>query len=558
MALLEAIADALTSSPEPHGASPAVIIRLDDLQWADESTLEVLTFLARRLERRPAMLLLSWRREELDERAAPIVAELRGPLGALIRLERLDRQAMRKLITALSGAGRTELAAAQVDGLIQEAEGLPLYIVEAMAATDRPPGTVPAGIRALLQARLADLSDIASQVLAAAAVIGRSFDIETARQVSGRSDEETVVALEELARRGMIAESIDGRATQYDFAHARIRDVAHESTSVARRRLLHQRAAAAYRVRGSGDVDQLGRLVRVAQHEQEAGRSGEAGQAFGEAGDLARQVFANREALSYLEAALALGHPDPAGIQEAIADVRARMGDYPGAIAAYETAAATAPPDRLAAIEHRVGRIHLRRGDVRAAGAHLAAALTALDAAGVPPGPARSRMLADQAIVAAREGNPKRAASLATEARELAAGDIGAEVEADRILGLLARDRGDLEAARTALARSLAAASDLADPVPSIAAVNALALLAADEGEMDQAIALAETALATAQRTGERHLEAALENNLADALEAAGRRDEAMEHLKSAASIFAEIGRASDELEPGIWMLQSW
>jgi hypothetical protein len=52
-------------------------------------------------------------------------------------------------------------------------------------------------------------------------------------------------------------------------------------------------------------------------------------------------------------------------------------------------------------------------------------------------------------------------------------------------------------------------------------------------------------------------LEAALENNLADALEAAGRREEAMEHLKSAAA-FAAIARVAEELEPGTWMLESW
>ena len=60
------------------------------------------------------------------------------------------------------------------------------------------------------------------------------------------------------------------------------------------------------------------------------------------------------------------------------------------------------------------------------------------------------------------------------------------------------------------------------------------------------------------QRTGERHLEAALENNLADALETAGRREEAMTHLKAAAAGFADIGTATGDPEPGIWMLESW
>ena len=555
--LFEAIADGLTAAM-PSQPSTAVVVRLDDLQWADDSTLEVLAFIARRLERRAAALLLSWRREELDERAAPIVSELVPPAGTLVRLGRLDPTDTRSLVTALVSAGRAEPSPVVVDRLVEEAEGLPLYVVEALATGDRPVGAVPAGIRALLQARLAVLSDVAAQVVAAAAVIGRSFDIETARQVSGRSDDETVAALEELVRRGIAHEAVGDDTVQYDFAHARLRDVAYETTSVARRRLLHRRAAEAYRAQGTADGDQLGRLARVARHEREAGRSSRAAQAFREAGELARRVFANRDALRYLEAALALGHPDTADILEAIADVRTRTGDYPGAIAALEMAAASASPTRLAGIEHRVGRIHLRRGDPVAADAHLTAALSALDAAETAPGPARSSILADQAIVAARAGEPQRAASLASEARQLADGDLRAQVEADRILGLLARERGDTVAARTALERSLSGSADLADPVPSIAATNALSLLAADEGQADRAITLAETALAIAQRTGERHLEAALENNLADALEMAGRREEAMAHLKSAAAAFADIGRTTDELEPGIWMLESW
>jgi tetratricopeptide (TPR) repeat protein len=92
----------------------------------------------------------------------------------------------------------------------------------------------------------------------------------------------------------------------------------------------------------------------------------------------------------------------------------------------------------------------------------------------------------------------------------------------------------------------------------AIAALNAMALVEAAAGDPAAAIARIEAALAMARETGERHLEAALENNLADALEAAGRRDEAMEHLKAAATAFADIAAVGEEPEPGIWMLESW
>ncbi|MCB0138192.1 MAG: hypothetical protein KDD75_24035, partial [Caldilineaceae bacterium] len=66
------------------------------------------------------------------------------------------------------------------------------------------------------------LTDIARQVLSAAAVIGRSFDIDTVTDVSGRGEEETMSALEELLARRLVTES---GADQLDFSHARLRQV---------------------------------------------------------------------------------------------------------------------------------------------------------------------------------------------------------------------------------------------------------------------------------------------------------------------------------------------
>jgi tetratricopeptide (TPR) repeat protein len=89
------------------------------------------------------------------------------------------------------------------------------------------------------------------------------------------------------------------------------------------------------------------------------------------------------------------------------------------------------------------------------------------------------------------------------------------------------------------------------------AARNALALVEAAGGDHAAAIALLEVALEICQRLGERHLEAVVENNLADALHASGREEEAMEHLKVAATAFAEIG-GPEALEPEIWKLVAW
>ena len=69
---------------------------------------------------------------------------------------------------------------------------------------------------------------------------------------------------------------------------------------------------------------------------------------------------------------------------------------------------------------------------------------------------------------------------------------------------------------------------------------------------------LTEQALALCVAQGDRHREAALENNLADLLHAAGRPEEAMEHLKRAVAIFAEVGADEATRLPEIWKLVAW
>ena len=286
--------------------------------------------------------------------------------------------------------------------------------------------------------------------------------------------------------------------------------------------------------------DDLTRFALIAAHEREAGRPAEAAVAFLEAADRAEAVFANREAIDHLEAALALGQVHDAAIQARIGELRARLGEYPAAIAALETAAALAEPADLPGIEIALGRVHRRRGDLAAAASHLDSALAAPDLSD----PLRARALVERSVVALRAGDLDAAGAAAADGARWPArvGDPHLAGVAERIVGLVAQSRGDLPAARAALERSVALAADDPDPTASIAAMTALALTLAREGAVDEALALGAAAAEACRRIGDRHLEAAVENHLADLLHDAGREDLAMDHLKRAVALFAEVG----------------
>ncbi len=552
--LLSALADALTALI----AGPAAgVVWIDDLHLADEPTREAVVFLARRLAGRSLLLVVAWRREDLSSTGLVSADDLVTVPGALVvPLGRLDRSAVAGIVRASGHAATDE---AFIDAVARDSEGLPLHVVEALATSDPTGKATVGGVQTLLRGRIRSVSQTAAQVLSAASIIGRTFDLMTVRHASGRSDEETVEAIEELMRRGIVREVPfpPGGAVRYDFSHGRLRDAAYEATSLARRRLLHARTADALRmdVAGSGR-DDLARFALIAHHEREAGRTAQAAEAFRDAADRAQAVYANREAIDMLLAALALGHPDASMLHVRIGELHARIGEYPAAVEELETAAALAEPASLPAVEVALGRVHRRRGDLAAAASHLDAALAipGLDDA------TSLRALVERSVIALRAGDLATAGSMADAARGAAEtiGDPHGGGVAERLAGLVAHGRGDHAAARVALERSVALAADDPDPNAAIAAGTALALTLAADGAVDEAVATADAAIDLCRRIGDRHLEAAVENHLADLLHEAGRSEDSMAHLKRAVVLFAEVGEGAPERDPGIWALAAW
>ena len=264
-------------------------------------------------------------------------------------------------------------------------------------------------------------------------------------------------------------------------------------------------------------------------------------------------MYANTEALNHYRDALALGHPDAAALHLGIGDLETLAGDYRAALASYETAAALAAPDLAPGIEHRIGVLHLRRGEWELADASLAIALEGLQ------GGAAARATSDRSLAAHRRGRPDEAALMAASALEFAdqADDSRARAQARNIRGILAASRGDHEAAIADFQAGLALAESAGDVGAQAALLNNLALAVAAAGDVTRAIELTRAGLDLAATLGDRHREAALRNNLADLLHAAGQQDEAMEELKTAVAIFAEVGEEG-KLEPEIWKLSEW
>jgi predicted ATPase len=531
-------------------ARPCVVV-VDDVHWADTASVGLLAYLLRRLRGRPLLVVLAWRPEEvpLDHPLRAILAA--GRAGRTARLVTLSGLSHREVGLLVEAAGHD---ASLTDRLHRESGGLPFFVVEYLDAlghggsVDAEQWQLPGGVRDLLRARLARLGELASQVAAAVAVAGGSCDAELARRVSGRSEEETVSALDELVAAGVLVESGDA---SYDFRHEQARELIVSQLSLARRRALHARVADALEARG----DRAGAGL-VAHHLAQAGDDAAAASRFAAAGDHARGMFANSEALAHYRSALAHGHPAAGTLHQAIGDLETLAGDYGGALASYERAASEASGPDLAEIERAIGRLHHRRGAWEAAETAFRSAATDLPPAAVVE---RARLSADRSLTAHRRGRDDEARAFARDALALArdGGDDRALAHAHNALGILASARADYQTALQELEASLAHARAAADPDAEAAALNNLALVARTRGDVETALDSVRQALALCVRVGDRHREAALRNTLADLLRESGDEEASMSELKRAVSIFAEIGEDA-RLEPEIWKLVEW
>jgi DNA-binding SARP family transcriptional activator/Flp pilus assembly protein TadD len=561
---------------KPFFFRPGVLF-LDDLQWADEASLELLAYLLRRLSDWPLFVLVTWQsiNPRVDSRLARLAhAVSKQDQATFLTLTRLDDRQVIKLVDIVQRQHNLALNPSDSALLAKGAEGLPLFLLaylESWLKTSLkklPPGEfdmsrAPESIQVLFQARLSGLSETAHQLIQTAAVIGRSFDFDILLDVSGRTEEEIVAALDELAAFGLVREISppgeiqEGQSIIYDFSHEQLRLFVYQGLSMARKRLLHHRAADSLVKRQAGS-HRLAYAGQVAFHYRQAGETVLAAQAHRRAGEYARSLYANADALFHFESALALGEPDRSGLHAEIGRLQTLQGNYAAALRSFEAAAALCTPENLPGVELSLAHVLDRLGDWAQAEDHYQAALAALQI--FPDDNLRAQVLADWSLTCFHKGDDEAAQALVQQAAKLAE-NLPASPALGQVLnlhGVLARSMGQPDRASVFLERCLEVTNSLGLPAIRTAALNNLALALGDLGLYERAIKLAYEALTLSIELGDRHREAAVRSNLSDLLRASGDQNGAMNQLKQAVSIFAEVGLDTGTWQPEIWKLVEW
>lgn len=308
---------------------------LEDAHWADANTLLFLRHLVRRSRstRLKLMIVLSYRPGDTEENRSfrDVMLDLNQErLAVTIDLLPFNREKTRELLATMFTG---ELSEDFVDAIFKVTEGN-LYFIEEVCKALIEEGKLycdgsgtwkldgiealqlPQSIRVALQVRINRLPSSAQELLRLAAVIGREFDYEVLRRACDQQDEDTLIEALELAERAQLIEEVPhhhphtpGSTTteRFAFAHALIPTILRDEISTLRRHRAHRRVAAALEVVRPDDLEEL------AYHFSQAGDTEKARYYTIRAGDRARKLYANEDALCFYDDALRLapdGHLD--------------------------------------------------------------------------------------------------------------------------------------------------------------------------------------------------------------------------------------------------------
>jgi predicted ATPase len=419
-----------------------LLIVVEDVHWADAVSLEALRFLMNRLERQRLIVVFTHRPtfdvEQLDSRRIS---------HTTLRLAPLDDIDGRKLLTSLFGEGRDQTLNSLGSRILDRAGGNPLFIEEIVrgfieggilvregphwrAGTSETAVEIPASIQAMLLARMDRLPPEARRLAQDAAVLGPRFDSALLAAVSTHPKE--VEAGLDLLCDAEIIEEVAGAGPvapqSYRFTQALLQHVIYHNLLLQRRTEMHGQIGTALERSCGQRPERLEDLLLLGHHFSLSANRAKGARFLRTAGDRARTIYANDDAIRHYQQALA-ALSDELGFVELRLSLRERIADLCGSTgrrgAAHEhyrivleTRRATGDRVGAARILRKLGRLLWQAGKRSHAEAHYAEAALSLE--GTDARIEQALLLQERGRLAFRIGEHSTAVKWAEKALEQA------------------------------------------------------------------------------------------------------------------------------------------
>ncbi|MFQ6028289.1 MAG: helix-turn-helix transcriptional regulator, partial [Dehalococcoidia bacterium] len=312
--------DSITTFLQNIAQAQPILLVLEDLHWADRSSLLLLEFVVQSIQAAPILILGTYRDLEVARRHP-----LYQTLGSLIReqqfvrihLHGLSQTEVSQLLHITTG---TDPSSQLVELIHERTEGNPLFVHEISRVLDQQLDrsgqhrfvAIPEGVKEAISRRLDRVSEGCNQLLTLASVIGREFDFQLLRALSGQFTEEQVQELLDEGLEAHVIEEIPGPVERYQFSHALVQETLSEELSTHRKVRLHA---------------QIGEVLEIIYGAEAPVHAAELSHHFGEAatvlgseklvhyallaGERALDSYAHEQALVHFERALAVKEGQP-------------------------------------------------------------------------------------------------------------------------------------------------------------------------------------------------------------------------------------------------------
>jgi len=357
---LQVFEETLALLAERAAAAPVLLV-LEDLHWADTSTLDLVVFVSHNVDEHSILLLATYRADEpaSAERMRRLADGVRRSDAALV----LDLGPLRdeELTELIAARAESPMPAGVADAIAARCEGNPFFAEELVAAAGDQRAELPPGLRDVLLQRVARLDRPTQNVLCLAAAAGRDVAYPLLRVTTKLAEQDLRTSLRRAVEHGvLIAEQATGN---FRFRHALLAEAIYATILPGDREELHAALAEALASSGAASPAEL------APHWTAAGRSREALVASIDAAREAEAVFGLAEAQAHLERALALWPEVPdatklagldlAGVCTRAARLASQIGTAPRAVELARRAIELVGADDL----HRAAILHVDLGE---------------------------------------------------------------------------------------------------------------------------------------------------------------------------------------------------
>ncbi len=543
------------------GKSP-VLLFLDDLHWADPTTLNLLHYLARNIRRDRILIIGTYRPEDIiesDGRVHPLANVMRKmsreELFDGMELKRLDEESTKKIIDG--ALGNTDFGDSFYGKIYEETEGTPFFVLEVVkllaeegaitqdsgiwrTAGDLEKMEIPSRIYDVVERRLNRLMEEHRDMLECASVIGEEFSTDILGNLTGTR---RVVLLRNLGKIEKNHRLIHYLKNRYRFDHTKIWEVLYEGIPEELRREYHGIVAEILERCHSENPDDIVEDVAYHYHRAEDEKAKEY---LIRAGDKAAESYANEEALTFYENSLGyLEEKEKPDVMEKMGDVLTIMGEYEKAIEVFKKAAKITEDGETEARFHRKISVALeRKGDYEKAIKELECGESLVSKHD------REYWITTgkKGYIFMRKGEYERSielnekAAVALEGFKNSEKDIG---DCYNTIGACYYSRGDYDAALNYFDIALKIRKKIGDQYGAASSYNNFGVVLSNKGENERALEFYEKSLKIKERIGDRYGVASLYNNIGLVLSDKGENERALEFYKKGLEIKEKIGDRS-------------